>query len=128
MSFFKRTAGFVAGTVRSVGSTLNVLTGGISIKTADVPISPAVVDSLFLADVQKWIKQNSLSSNEPVKIAVVRERHGQLWKVSYVVLNQRNKRCFDAEGRLQAQSQLVRAFSAELDEFFGNDNSVLLSS
>ena len=128
MSFLKRAAGFAAATVRSVGSTVNVLTGGISVKTEDIPISPVVIDSLSLADVQKWMKQNLQATGEPVKLAVVRERHGQLSKVSYVVLNQRNKRCNDAEGRLRAEAQLVRTVSSELDEVFGASNSVLLTS
>lgn len=127
MSFLKRAAGFAAATARSVGSTVNVLTGGISVKTEDIPISPVVVDSLTLSDVQKWLKQNVQLPGEPLKVAVVRDRHGQLWKVSYVVLNQRNKRSFDSEGKLRAEAKLVRTVSAELEEFFGNQNSVLIS-
>ena len=128
MSFLKRAAGFAAATFRSVGSTVNVLTGGISVKTEDIPLSPVVVDSLSLADVQKWLKHDAHTPGDPVKVAVVRERHGQLWKVSYVVLNQRNKRCFDTEGRLRAEAQLVRTISTELDEFFGSHSSVLINA
>ncbi|EDL59206.1 hypothetical protein PM8797T_23204 [Gimesia maris DSM 8797] len=127
MSFLKRTAGFLTGTVRSVGSTLNVLTGGISVKTEDVPISPTVIDSLSLSDIEQWMKRNMLTVDEPVKVAVVRERHGDLYKISYVVLNQRNKRCKDSEGKIRAQAQLVREISPDLNEFLGNHNSVLLN-
>ena len=127
MNFLKRTAGLVGGTVRSIGTTLNVLTGGISVKTEDIPISPTVADSFSLKDVEAWIKRHLTTPDEPVKIAVVRERHGQLWKVSLVVLNQRNKRCTDSDGRLRAQSQLVRAVCQDLDEFLGSTNSVLLT-
>jgi len=127
MNFLKRTAGLVGGTVRSIGTTLNVLTGGISVKTEDIPISPTVIDSFSLKDVELWMKHHLTATDEPVKIAVVRERHGQLWKVSLVVLNQRNKRCTDSDGRLRAQSQLVRAVGQDLDEFLGNTNSVLLT-
>lgn len=123
MNFLKRTAGFVAGTVRSVGSTLNVL----SVRTLDIPISPVVIDSLSLADVQKWMKQHLLTPDEPVKVAVVRERHGQLWKIFYVVLNQRNKRCTDGDGRLRAHATLVRSITTEMDEIFGARHCILLT-
>lgn len=129
MNILKRTAGFVAGTVRSVGTTVNVLSGGLSIKTEDVPVSAAVLETLSLEDVRKWMKQNVVGPQEPVKVAVVRQRHGQLWKVSFVILNQKNKRCTDEKGGgLRAQAQLVRVIAKELDEFFGSHNSVLLSS
>lgn len=129
MSILKRTTGFVAGTVRSAGRAINVLSGGLSVKTDDVPVAPIVLDSISLSDVQKWMKQNVLAHSEPAKVAVVRERHGQqLLKVSFVILNQKNKRCRDGEGNLRAQAQLVRVIDKELDEFFGSHNSVLLSS
>jgi len=128
MNFLKRTAGFVGGTIRSVGSTLNVLSGGVSVKTEDIPIIPTVVDALSLKDIELWMRQTLTLPDEPVKIAVTRERHGQLWKVSFVVLNQRNKRCTDSDdGRLRAQTRLVRAIDPELDEFFGSHHTVLLS-
>lgn len=127
MNLLKRTAGLVGGTVRSIGTTLNVLTGGVSVNTEDIPISPTVVDTFSLKDVELWMKRHLTTPDEPVKIAVVRQRHGHLWKVSLVVLNQRNKRCTDSDGRLRAQSQLVRGVCLDLDEFLGSNNSVLMT-
>ena len=128
MNFLKRTAGFLAGAVRSVGTTLKILSGGVSVKTEDIPISPTVLDSLSLKDVENWMKRNLATPDEPVKIAVVRESYAKLFKVYFVVLNQRNRRCSDNNGRLRAHAQLVRTISPELVEFFGTGSSVLFST
>lgn len=127
MNFLKRTLGVVGGTIRSVGATLNVLTGGISVKTEDIPLNSTVLDSFSLQDVDYWMKIHMAAPDEPVKVAVVRERHGQLWRVSLVVLNNRNKRCTDGDGRLRAQAHIIRSIAPDLDEFLGAHHSVLLS-
>jgi len=127
MSILTRVAGLAAGTVRSVTLTVNALTGGLQIRTDDVPVSVKVVATFALDDVRRWIAANLNGRDEPVKIAVVRESHAQLWKLTIVVLNQRNKRCFDSDGRLRAQAHLVRNFGADLEEILAGRNSILLT-
>lgn len=127
MKILTRVAGLAAESVRTVTSTLNVLTGGLHIRTEDVPISSTVAPTFSLEDLRRWIAGNLISEAEPVKIAVVREPRGQLWKLTLVILNHRNKRCFDGEGRLRAQSQLVRSLAPDLDEVLADRNLILIS-
>lgn len=127
MKILTRVAGLAAESIRTVTSTLNVLTGGLHIRTEDVPFSPTVASTFSLEDLRRWIAGNLISEAEPVKIAVVREHRGQLWKLTMVILNQRNKRCFDGKGRLRAQSRLVRTLAPDLDEVLADRNLILIS-
>lgn len=127
MNILTRVAGVAAGTIRTLTSTVNIMTGGLQIRTEDVPVSSAIAATFSLADVRRWIARNLISEEEPVKIAVVREPCGQLWKLTLVILSHRNKRCFDGKGRLRAQSQLVRSVAADLDEMLAGRHLILLS-
>lgn len=127
MNILRKTISGISGTVRSASATLNRLTGGVSVNTQDVPMSPVVLDSLSLKDVESWMHQNLAFPDEPVKVAVVRARHEQIWRVTFVVLNGKNKRCLDDDGRLRASSRLVRGISKELEEFLGSNSTVLIA-
>jgi len=126
MSVLKRTAGFLSGAARSVVSTVDGLTGGISIKTNDIPVTSEIIECLDISHIYTWSQLNISSLEESAKIAVARERHGQLLRVSYVVLDKRNKRCFDCNGKLLAHAQLVRAIDSNLEEMLGSHHTMLL--
>jgi len=126
MKFLKTTARSLLGGARKLGAGIYALSGGITVSIDDLPVSSAIVESITLIDVEKWMRNHLVTMDDATKLAVVRERHGNLWKIAMVLLTNRNRRARDADGKPRALVQLVRKIAPELEEFFADRNTVLL--